>query len=226
MAKSKEKLAARLMRRKGESIKIIARNLSVSVGSVSVWVRDIQLNPQQEKRLMKRSTDALYGGKKQYLTALRLLHERKVEMYAKKGERRLGKLSNRDVYIMGLALYWGEGFKKDSLVGLATSDPVAAQFFLVWLHRCFHVQPDELIMRVTLNREHMDRTSVIEEYWAKKLDLSKSQFSKPYYQKVQHKKAYENREEYHGVVRIRVRKSINLLREILGSIDAIQQSLC
>lgn len=222
MAKSKEKLEALRMRRNGESIKVIAKKLSVSVGSVSGWVRDVVLTSRQVKALQKRSTDALYGGKKKYFDEMRRVHQKKIEGLASKGAFRLGKLTNRDVYILGLALYWGEGFKKDSLVGLATSDPIAARFFIRWLKICFHVEGERLIVRVSVNSDYMKRISLIKKYWSTVLEIKESQFSKPFYQKAKWKKEYENKQDYHGIIRIRVRRSIDILREIKGAIEAIR----
>jgi hypothetical protein len=39
------------------------------------------------------------------------------------------------------------------------------------------------------------------------------------------KKEYENKENYHGVLRIRVRRSIDLLRKIFGYIEGISQNI-
>ena len=53
MAKSKEKLHARQLRKKGLSIKNIAQKLSVSPGSVSIWCSDIVLTKDQIKKAEK-----------------------------------------------------------------------------------------------------------------------------------------------------------------------------
>ena len=53
MAKSKQMLQARQLRKEGESIKVIAKKLSVSVSSVSVWCRDIELSKEQIESLKK-----------------------------------------------------------------------------------------------------------------------------------------------------------------------------
>jgi len=52
-----------------------------------------------------------------------------------------------------------------------------------------------------------------------------NQFSKPFFQNTKWKKEYENKENYHGVLRIRVRRSIDLLRKIFGYIEGINLSI-
>ncbi|MCF7865381.1 MAG: helix-turn-helix domain-containing protein [Candidatus Pacebacteria bacterium] len=47
MAKFEQKMQARSLREKGMSIKSIAKQLGVSVSSVSLWCRDIILSKEQ-----------------------------------------------------------------------------------------------------------------------------------------------------------------------------------
>lgn len=54
MAKVKEKQQVLLLRRKGESIKDIAKKLYVSKGSVSLWCQEIVLTPKQATVLKKK----------------------------------------------------------------------------------------------------------------------------------------------------------------------------
>lgn len=55
MAKFKEKIKARELRHRGESIKDIARKLKVSKGSVSRWCRDIELTPQANCKITEKN---------------------------------------------------------------------------------------------------------------------------------------------------------------------------
>jgi transcriptional regulator with XRE-family HTH domain len=48
-------LARRIRRDEGASIKDIARRIGVSVSSVSLWVRDIELTPEQSAALAARN---------------------------------------------------------------------------------------------------------------------------------------------------------------------------
>lgn len=49
--KAAERLEARRLRSEGNSIEEICQQLGVSKATVSVWVRDIQLDPVRVKRL-------------------------------------------------------------------------------------------------------------------------------------------------------------------------------
>jgi hypothetical protein len=225
MAKSKLKIIARKLRRQGESIKVIASKLDVSVGSVSLWCRDILLSDEQIKNLQKRSIDPFYGKKLEYLQRKRDEFNTKVNNLRKQGIREVGSLSKRDRFLLGIALYWGEGFKKDHQVGFATSDIHMANFFIKWLSACFGIPSGDLILRVTANIHYQKNINQIENYWSTNLNISLSNFSRPFFQKVKLKKKYENESGYHGVLRIKVRRSIDLLRKIQGYIEGVSENI-
>ncbi len=221
MAKSKEKLKARELRKLGMSIKEIARKLKISAGSVSAWCRDIILTPSQIEDLGRRVTDPYYGKKLDYLERKQKEFQNKLSHLRLKGIREIGKLTKREIFLTGVALYWGEGFKKDHQVGFATSDKNMAKFFIYWLNRCFDIPTENLILRVTANIAHKSRIKQIEAYWSAHLEIPRSYFSKPFFQNSIWKKQYENPNLYYGVVRIKVKKSVDLLRRIYGHIEGL-----
>jgi len=225
MAKSKEKLKARQLRRKGKSVKKIAKFLNVSSSSVSLWVRDIKLTPIQIESLRKRQIDPFYGKKLDYYLKKKKEFEERVTNIKKQGVREIGKLTKREILLIGIALYWGEGFKKDHLIGLSSSDINIAKFFIYWLKTCFNISNKDLILRVTANISYKDLIIKLEKYWSNNLKIPLNQFSKPYFQKTKWKKEYENKNDYHGVLRIKVRRSINLLRKIFGFIEGISLNI-
>ena len=221
MAKSKERLKARELRKLGESIKKIAKQLNVSVASVSSWCRDINLTKTQFNKLKERITNPNYGNKLAYLNKIKSETNKKINALKNLGIKEVGKLNKREVFLIGIALYWGEGFKKDHQVGLATSDINMARFFIYWLKICFNLSHEDLILRATANISYKNNILDIEKFWADELKIPRDQFSKPFFQKTTWKKQYENKDAYHGVLRIKVRRSVNLLRKIYGYIEGI-----
>jgi transcriptional regulator with XRE-family HTH domain len=225
MAKSKEKIKARKLRRKGESIKKIANLLSVSASTVSLWCRDVKLTNNQIENLRKRQTDPFYGKRLDYYLKKKKEFSLKLLNLKNEGISSIGKLTKREIFLIGIALYWGEGFKKDSLAGLATLDINIAKFFVFWLKNSFKIEVKDLLLRVTANISYKSEIRELEKYWSNNLKIPVAQFSKPFFQNTKWKKVYENKDNYHGVLRIRVRRSINLLRKIFGYIEGINLSI-
>lgn len=221
MAKSKEKIKARQLRRQGKSIKDISKLLSVSSSSASLWCRDIELTADQTNILKDKQTNPNYWKRQEYYTKKRKEFDSKVNKLKLEGISSIGKLSEREIFLIGIALYWGEGFKKDHLVGLASSDVNIAKFFIHWLNTCFGIKNDNLILRLTVNEFYRDKVAELQEIWSKNLNIPSNQFSKPFFQKSTWKKSYESMSGYNGVLRIKARKSVNLLRKIYGYIEGM-----
>jgi hypothetical protein len=222
MSKSVQKLEATRLRKTGKSIKKIAKQLSVSVSSVSSWCRDIELTPDQKKILDTNARNPYYAGRGIYLKRLKRRTNSKIERLQKVGIKKLGKLSKRELFVAGAVLYWAEGFKKDSQAGLGSLDPNMIKFYIKWLGICFGYQNSDLIFRVTVNISHKHRIDEIEKYWSKTLGVPLAQFQKPFFQNVKWKKTYERPSEYYGVLRVKVRKSKDFLREIHGYIEGLK----
>lgn len=224
MAKSEKKLQARELRRTGQSIKSIARNLDVSQGSVSLWCRDIILSVEQLQILERNYKDPNYGKRLQNSLKQQGIRIEKTKRLKKEGAEEVGNLSSRELLLVGIALYWAEGYKKDSQVGLGSSDPKMMQLYVKWLKDCFGYTISDLMFRVTANESHEYRIDEIVNYWADLFQIDKSIFQKSFYQKAKWQKVYEHPEEYFGVLRIRVRKSSDFLRKIHGYIEGLKQN--
>jgi len=224
MAKTELKFKARNMRSNGESIKVIARELSVSPGTVSLWWKDVKLTQEQLRELERRAHDPNYGKRLENSLKQQKIRIEKTKRLFKEGINQIGKLSDRELFLAGIALYWAEGFKSDSLAGFCNSDSDMIKFFLTWLKTCFGYKNGDLRLRVGLNESFRDKTNEIEDFWVKVTGIEKEHFQKPFYQKVKWQKQYEHPENYHGVLRIRVRKSTDFLRKIRGYIEGLSQT--
>ncbi len=221
MAKSIQMFAAQDLRSKGESIKEIARKLSVSPGSVSVWCRDIELTPQQIQVLEKRAKDPYYGERGVYLAKLKMQTNKKITDLKNLGIKTVGKLTSRELFLVGVGLYWAEGFKKDKQVGFANTDPKMINFYTTWLNGLGYKTSD-LSARVTLNITHKDRAADVESYWSKQTKIPIENFGKPFFQNTVWKKTYQNPEAYYGVLRVKVKKSLDFLRMINGYVEGLK----
>lgn len=222
MAKSKQKIEAQKLRHEGESIKNIANKIGVSTSTVSLWSRDIRLTKEQILQLEKNSRDPFYGRRLTYSQKQQNARITKENRIINDSKKLVGRLTQRDLFIAGTALYWAEGFKKDKMVGFANTDPEMIRFFLNWVKNSLEADSKLIKLRVGINEHHRYREKEIQEYWSKITEIPFSSFYKPYYQKVIWKKEYEHPEEYFGTLRIRILKSTDLLRKIRGLIEGIK----
>lgn len=203
-------------------MKAIARQLEVSPSSVSLWCRDIQLTDEQIRDLETRARDPNYGRRLKYAQLQQQKRITKTRLLRKRGIQEIATLTNRELFLVGAALYWAEGFKKDSQAGFASSDPGMIKLIIKWLQECCDYKVENLSFRVTLNISHKGRIGDVQKYWSQVIGVNQKCFQKPFYQKVRWKKVYENPNKYYGVLRIRVRKSTDFLRKIHGWIEGLR----
>jgi len=220
MAKSKEKIQARKLRKRGESIKGISKKLSVSRGTASLWCRDITLSQDQIQRLHMRQIRGGYAGR---LKGARIQHERRIERiekHRKAAKKILRNFSQREFLFAGAALYWGEGGKTDTRVRISNSDPKLISFMMKWFRDIMSITDDRFNFFVIINEIHKHRIWEIEQFWVGVVRCPSGQFWKPAFIRSKNKKIYQNSEKYFGTLHIEIRKSVEEKYRILGIIDA------
>lgn len=222
MSKVFKKQKARTLRKNGASIRNIALKLGVSKGSISTWCRDISLSVAQIKLLSAKQRTASIRALLKAANKKRVDKIILVKRLLRDGARDVGYVDKRDRYIAGLALYWGEGYKKgNDEFGFTNSDPQIIKFIVQWLKEIYDIPKQSLILRVSVNKTHELRVDKIVEHWSGIVGVNKNQFTKTSLVKTKTKKTYENFENHFGTLRIKVRRSTNLRRRILGSLFAL-----
>lgn len=210
------------LRLRGASLNEIAVDLGIPKSTVRFWCRDIKLSKKQLQRLEEKQR---FGG----ILAAEKIREgrlRLIEQLTKEGRGQIGRLSPRDLLIAGAALYWAEGYRKgDGEFGFTNSDPTMIKLILRWLKDVWNISEDNIHLRICINNSHRERIRSIQKFWSTVTGLTASHFSKPTLINVSNKKNYLNSERYFGTLRIKVRKSTNLKRKILGTIEALSLPL-
>jgi len=226
MAKYKQRIKARQMRRTGESVKSIARKLSVSRSTASLWVRDIILRPGQLEILRKRELKGkergrLLGALKQKEKRLQIVKEAR-----EYGIKEFVTLKDREFFVAGLALYWGEGCRKTRAVQFCNSSPQLINFILGWFKRFFNVNFSGLTCRVDINRIHRAREEIIKRYWSEVTGIPLNRFRKTVLKKAKTQKIYENYNEYYGTFSVNVLKPARIYYKIIGLIEGLSEAGC
>ena len=215
--KTRERQEARRLRRDGaRSIKEIAGILGVSVSSVSLWVRDIELTDRQRMELQLRNPAF-----NRQLEAWRANAERARERrlgYQQDG-RALARRQNV-LHASGVMLYWAEGDKGNkNTARISNSDPELVRFFLGFLRATFGLEDDRVRITCYLFADHLERQWQVEQFWLDALGLPRSCLCKSIvnvYSKHSQKKR-QNKLPY-GTCRLAVHDT-RVAQSIFGSIQ-------
>jgi hypothetical protein len=225
MAKYDKKLKARIMRKEGISIIVIARELNVSKSAVSLWCRDILLNFQQIEKLRKQKGSVM--GRWMGAESNRKKKRDAISGANNWGKQHIKKISKRELLLIATALYWSEGSKSDSTSGFifVNSDPEMILVMKLFLVNILNIPIEEIVCSIQINRIHEKRINTVLSFWKKLLNLQNSQFRKPYYVNTKVSKVYDNYANYYGVCRLIVRRGKNLKYRMLGLIKALKRDI-
>ncbi|HVM16448.1 MAG TPA: helix-turn-helix domain-containing protein [Gaiellaceae bacterium] len=167
MKTRERELARRLRREEGLSVKEIERRLGVSRSSVSVWVRDVRLTPEQRERL--RRTDPAHDGHAAAAAARRATFRARRAAAQERG-RALAREPDA-LFAAGCMLFWAEGSKRRDAVILVNSDPEMLRFFVWFLRRYFDVPDEKFRVSCNLFADHAARQHEVEAHWLDVLGL-------------------------------------------------------
>jgi hypothetical protein len=221
MAKSAEKIRARELRRKGESIKVIARQLHVSKSTVSIWCLDIELSEEQIDILDRRRSTGGYAGRLLGSQAQKQRRIDRISYWNNQGRREMPDITDRDLLMAGLGLYIGEGTKSDRKFQFSNSNPQVVNLMIKCLEINFKVSRADMYCRVLINEIHACRTDAAEEQWSTLLNLPREQFRRTILIKAKNKKVYANYNEHLGTLALRAKRDTELQRRILGLTAAL-----
>ena len=211
------KLKARELRKKGLSVKEIQKRLKVSRSSVSLWVRDVKLTKKQLERLyLNKKTGSLKGSIIAAMNKIRA-REELVKKLMREGKKEMGRISRRNRFITGVALYFAEGEKSSEHVGFSNSDPRAIKFMAGWF-REFCKIPEEKFRCSLYIHDNLDEKKA-KKFWSKLTKMSLAQFGKSYIVKNNPHRLRKVKHIY-GVLRIGA-NDVNLHRKIMGWISGI-----
>jgi len=96
------------------------------------------------------------------------------------------------------------------------------KLFVTWLRTFGNVSDEDITLRLHLHEQHRHRESEIIAIWSKMVTIAKPQFGKTFYKKHNPKTVRSKTDEtYIGLVSVRVKRSTELNRRIMGWIYAI-----
>jgi hypothetical protein len=220
-AKDELREAARQLRTEGLDYEEIAASLGVAKSSVSLWVRDLPVPPRLSyEECRKRSAE----GSRRYWEAERPARESRLAAVTAHAAAEIGDMTDREILIAGAIAYWCEGaknkpYRRTDRVVFVNSDPALIRFFLKFLDTAA-IPRQALVFRM-----YIHETADVEagqRFWLELTGAQPSQFRRPVLKHHNPKTVRKNvGEDYHGCLKIDVRRSSDLYRKIEGWASAI-----
>jgi hypothetical protein len=234
---NQRKNLARSLRKGGYSYAEIQKFVNVPKATLSMWFKDIELTPAQADRLRKKRSDAIRQGTKSRSEQVARTIEQ-IEMAALKD---IGKISKRELWLLGVMLYWRNKNKQDVRKGVSfmSNEPHLIRLFLKWIQEIGQIPREEIIFDIFLGgvvsqkkskkskqdskyggeekgpRNRSDVENKVVNFWAIETGFPQENFVGIYYYK----------REVNPILRVRVKASSMLARQIAGWIEGIKSNL-
>lgn len=220
-AKDDLRARARDLRLQGWTYDRIQAELGCSKSSISLWVRDL---PKPERKRSQAESAAI--ARRGWEEKLRIRDEER-QQTKDAAKQSIGDLSTRELFLVGVGLYWAEGSKdkpydRREVVTFVNSDPGMIQVYLAWLD-LLGIERERLRFNVMIH-ENADVAGA-ERYWADLVGAD-STFNKTTLKKHNPRTVRKNvGDSYRGCLVIKVLRGADLYRRIEGSWYGIVESV-
>lgn len=198
------------LRKMGLSYKEILQQIPVCKSTISLWVRNVVLTKNQQKRLWSKRGNQLRG--------IHTIHKnfwiKRCDAF-NEGLKMFNGHKRDPEFIGGLMLYWAEGTKKKHTI-ITNSDKNMIKFMVKWFHKYYNIAARSLTASLNLHSGQNEQKMI--EYWSKTTGIPKCNFQKSYVKP--EGSGFRKNILYNGTVKIRVKGcgTTYLLFKILGGL--------
>lgn len=164
------------LRKRGYSIKEVAKILGIAQSTSSLWLNNILLSTKAQERLKERRILGQYKSI-QIARKRRMLQQLILTNEANELLSRI--LITPEIHKLCCALiFWCEGAKDSRLVKFTNSDPSLIKLFLDLLRIGFNINESKLRILMHLHEYHIEEKQKI--FWKKITEIPFSQFHRSY----------------------------------------------
>jgi transposase-like protein len=229
-----DKQKALQLRLQGKTYTEIRKELGgVSKSTLSLWLKDVVLSDAAKRALAARTKEKSFAGILRWSKSQTAKALKRKETIKQSAAGEVGELSDRELMLVGAALYWAEGYKRPlkrngreliaHYISFTNSDMEMAKVFLKCMTRICGVEVSRVKVEARIFKHH--NADEVVGYWSRELGISKENFVKTYagISSASAGKRPYNRLPY-GVIQIRI-NSTDLFHRIMGWIEGLKKSL-
>ena len=206
-----DKYKAIELRKEGLSYKEIISQIGVSKGTLSGWLKNLDLSDKQMERLRELSKEKSDKGRAKAVLVNREKKLSRVSETTKEATMEFEKYKDNPFFLIGLSLYWAEGSKKNTNnYSFINSDPDMVRFMFLWTQKFLCL--DKSLYRIRLFIHLPYREENLEYYWSKILDMEEKLFQKTIYKPTPH--ILKKNPSYKGCLRFYM-NGVRYLRKVM-----------
>lgn len=175
----KDKNKAILLRKQGKSYNEIAKILDISKSTLSLWLRNIKMPDGIKKRLWDKTRKKWAKNITKFNEERAIMARERARKIQIAASKQIGSISKKELFLIGIALYWAEGYKKSRwAVVFSNSDPVMIKLIMKFFRKSLKIKEDKFSATVQTHPNILPAKAV--NYWSKITKIPKRQFLKTY----------------------------------------------
>lgn len=165
--------AARRLRREGYSLNEISAKLGPPKNTLTLWVRGIELTPEQQQRLHEREVEATGRNRALAMMAHRQARLARIDAARKQAEALLGTLDDltQTNHIAAAMLYLAEGAKAETAFAFGNSNPQVIRYWLYLLRSSFKIDESKFRLQI-MCRADQDEAQ-LRQYWMEVTNINR-----------------------------------------------------
>ncbi len=207
------------LRKEGHSYNYIAQKTGISKSTLSGWLFSIPYTPNKITIERIGKARAASGQAK---SKVKIESIRKAEQEAKND---IGEVSKRDLFMLGIGIYIGEGAKTNDIVRVINADPKIIRFAVKWFEEACGLLKENFRIRLHLYPDNNINKCI--KFWSDVSGIPVSQFQKTYIDIRKDKKMFKIGKLPYGTAHLSIRSNgekkfgVFLARKINGWIDGV-----
>ena len=213
------KIKAINLRKQGYSYNLISEKIHISKSTLSDWLSTIPYKPNKEVVERIGSARAASGEAKHRLK-LQSLEEAKKQAISD-----LGTINKRDLFMLGLGLYIGEGGKTQDILRIINADPRIMKLSVRWFKEVCGLSIKNFRIIIHLYPDN-DRDECL-NFWSKTTGIPLGQFGKTQIDRRQNKKLFKRGKLRYGTAHLTILSNgrreygVSLMRRVLAWVDRV-----
>ena len=179
MARTIERQNAIKLRKQGKTYGQIKKKLGISKSTLSDWLSKYPLSQEQLNFLKQNRKYNRQVAIEKTIIVKQKKREVRIQSTYREQQKYWVSLSQRELELAGIFLYWGEGNKRlDGSVFLNNTDPKVMKFALYWYINGLKIPKEKIKVALHLYNDMNVEDEIT--FWSKILNMPLSQFRKPY----------------------------------------------
>jgi hypothetical protein len=159
------------LRKQGYSYSYISKAISVPKPTLSEWLCKVPYSPNEHTIGVIGKARAASGVRKGEIKRATLENARLQAL------KDIGEISKRDLFMLGLGVYIGEGAKSYNITRIVNANPEIIRLSIRWFREACGIGLGNLKIRLHLYPDNNPEECL--NFWSKQTSVPKSQFYKP-----------------------------------------------